>query len=70
MMLAFEIKPVDLAPDLLELVLMPANGVKTSIILSRANLTTFSSNLQAVATKIAPSSCALLQKTKMVINNE
>ena len=70
MMLAFEIRPVDSAPDLLELVLMPATGVTTSIVLSRANLTTFSARLQANATTIAPVSCALLQKTKMVIDNE
>jgi hypothetical protein len=70
MMLAFEIKPVDFAPDLVELVLSPVNGVKTSIVLSRVDLATFSTNLKTKASMIMPSSCALLQKTKMVINNE
>lgn len=69
-MLAFEIKPVDFAPDLVELILSPASGVKTSIILTRGDLEAFSANLQAKATILRPISCALLQKTKMTINHE
>lgn len=69
-MLAFDLhRPLD-QPDLVELVLWPAPGVETRILLTRADLRRFGTALQARAELAVPARCALLQTTRMTINNE
>jgi hypothetical protein len=69
-MLAFDIRPTDISADLVELVLWPASGVETRMILTRADLRRFSANLSTRAEVAVPATCALLQTTRMTIRNE
>jgi hypothetical protein len=52
------------------LIVSTQDGAKTIGIFSREEIKAFAAKLEAEATTLRVTSCALLHKTKMTINNE
>jgi hypothetical protein len=70
MMLAFDLRAPACRRDLVELRLRPDIGQPTTILLTRADLRRFTTELSLQAEIAVPATCALLQTTRMTIDNE